>query len=261
MRRQGAIRTPGEPQNRAKATRLAGLCVVAFSLAAGSSMTAGASPDSERLMAAGFFSRQEEPLSSYRAFRRMHAWNEKFNQEAWLDAWTELRDGKFDYQIVTERGSDTIRNRVLRAVLKREQELVAGGDTDRAELTPENYDFSEAGRDTDGTHVVQITPRRKDVLLVEGKMVLSPDGRELLRVEGRLSKNPSFWTSLVNVVRHYARLAGVRVPVATESTAKVKFAGSAQLEVAYEYETVNGRRVALNAQRLSPVTPLRSAAR
>jgi hypothetical protein len=212
-------------------------------------MTARAASGSERSMAGAFFSQQEEPLRSYRAYRRMHAWSEKFNQEGWLEAWTELKDGQLQYEIVSERGSDTIRNRVLRAVLKREQELVADGDMSRGELTPDNYDFSEAGRDSDGTHVVQITPRRKDVLLVEGKMVLSPDGGELLRVEGRLSKNPSFWTSLVNVVRHYARLAGVRVPVATESTAKVKFAGNAQLEVAYEYQSVNGRSIAINAQR------------
>jgi hypothetical protein len=235
------------------------MCVLGYSLSAGSSMTADASSEGERLLAASFFSRQEEPLRSYRAFRRMHARSEKFNQEAWLDAWTELKDGRFEYEVVSERGSDTIRNRVLRAMLKREQELVADGDTDRADLTADNYDFLEAGRDTDGTHVVQITPRRKDVLLVDGKIVLSPDGRDLLRVEGRLSKNPSFWTSLVNIVRHYTRLAGVRVPVAVESTAKVKFAGDAQLDVAYEYETVNGRRVALNAQRLS--APSRNAAR
>jgi len=189
----------------------------------------------------------------------MHARSEKFNQEAWLDAWTELKDGSFQYQIVNERGSDTIRNRVLRAVLKREQELVSSGDSGRAELTPDNYEFAEAGRDSDGTHVVQITPRRKDVLLVDGKMVLSPDGGELLRVEGRLAKNPSFWTSLVNIVRHYARLGGVRVPVATESSAKVKFAGNAQLEVAYEYQMVNGRPVSLSAQRQGGLS--RNAAR
>ena len=71
-------------------------------------------------------------------------------------------------------------------------------------------------------------------------MVLS-EGGELLRVEGQLSKNPSFWTSLVNVIRHYARLDGVRVPIATESVAKVKFAGVSHLDVHYDYETINGR--------------------
>ena len=63
------------------------------------------------------------------------------------------------------------------------------------------------------------------MLLVDGRMVLSADGRELLRVEGRLSKNPSFWTSLVNIIRHYARVDGIRVPIAIESIARVKFAG------------------------------------
>jgi hypothetical protein len=83
-------------------------------------------------------------------------------------------------------------------------------------------------------------------------MVLSQDGTELLRVEGKLSKNPSFWTSLVNVIRHYARIDGVRVPISTESIAKVKFAGTSHLEVDYQYETINGRPVSVAARRAFP---------
>ena len=86
-------------------------------------------------------------------------------------------------------------------------------------------------------------------------MVLSPDGRDLIRVEGRLAKNPSFWTSLVNIVRRYATLGGVRVPVSTETTAKIKFVGNSQLEVAYEYETVNGRPVNSTASVARFTTP------
>lgn len=193
--------------------------------------------------------RQDEPLKAYRALRRMHAWSNRFNQEAWLDAWTELKGGRFDFQIVSERGSDTIRSKVLRPILERERDLINRGDSDRADLTAENYDFSDAGRDADGTKVVQMKPRRKDVLLVDGRMVLTPDGHDLLRVEGRLAKNPSFWTSLVNIVRRYARLAGVRVPVATETTAKMKLAGTSQLHMSYEYESINGRPVNVSAQR------------
>jgi hypothetical protein len=81
-------------------------------------------------------------------------------------------------------------------------------------------------------------------------MVLSEDGRELLRVEGVLAKNPSFWTSLVNVIRHYARLDGVRVPIATESIARVKIAGLSRLNVDYEYESINGRPVSPAARRI-----------
>ena len=61
----------------------------------------------------------------------------------------------------------------------------------------------------------------------------------------------------MNVIRHYARLDGVRVPVATESTAKVKFAGVASLDVQYQYETINGRPVSLAARRAFAMTSVR----
>jgi len=189
------------------------------------------------------------PLHQYRALRRMHAHSEKLNQEGWMDAWTELEGRTFRYQIVSERGSEAVRNRVLRTLLKREQEVIASGDPDRAELTPNNYSFAEETAGP-GVRYINIKPKRKDVLLVDGRMVLSEDGRELLRVEGVLAKNPSFWTSLVNVIRHYARLDGVRVPIATESIAKVKIAGLSRLNVEYEYESINGRTVSPAARRL-----------
>lgn len=183
----------------------------------------------------------EIPLQQYRALRRMHALSEKFDHEGWMDAWTEFDAGGFRYHVVAERGSDTVRNRVLRTLLKREQELIANGDFGRGELTPANYEFSPETTGP-GVRYVGLTPKRRDVMLVDGRMVLSPEG-ELLRVEGLLAKNPSFWTSEVRVTRHYARVNGVRVPIATESLAKVKLAGRSRLNVTYEYATINGRSV------------------
>jgi hypothetical protein len=191
-----------------------------------------------------------EEVTSYRAFRRMHAKSEKFNQEGWLDAWTEMDASGFRYTIVSERGSDYVRNKVLKAVLKREQEIVANG-AGRAALTDENYTFSEAESEPeDGFRYVLLKPKRKDVMLVEGRMVLNAESGALVRVEGKLSKNPSFWTSLVNVIRHFATLDGVRVPVSTESIAKVKFAGESRLDVFYEYESINGRKVSVAARQM-----------
>jgi hypothetical protein len=198
----------------------------------------------------------EQPLTQFRAYRRMHARNDHFDQEGWLEAWTEFDERGFRYTIVSESGSDYIRSKVLKAVLKREQELMNDGQCGRSELTADNYEFREV-QQGDGEQYVTLKPKRKDVMLVDGRMVLSQDGRELLRVEGRLSKNPSFWTSLVNVIRHYARLDGVRVPIATESTAKVKFAGLSYLDVHYEYETINHRPVSVAARRVPIPTSVR----
>jgi hypothetical protein len=227
--------------------------VIAFLLLAGSTVTASAE------MSDWMWWRADKPLREYRALRRMHAFSEKTSKyEAWLDAWTELKDGRFTYEIVSERGSDTVRSKVLRAVLAREQELINNGDGDKGDLTSANYEFAEAGRSEDGSRVVQIKPRRSDVLLVDGHAVVNEHG-ELMRVEGRLARNPSFWTSLVNIVRRYARIGGVRVPVATETTAKVKFVGTAQMNVVYDYHSINGRPAgAVSAA--EPPAPARNAA-
>jgi hypothetical protein len=228
--------------------------VIAFTLVAGASVGATSLPTDHAGNRTP--SLHDQPLTQYRAYRRMHARSEHFGQEAWLEAWTEMDEAGFRYTITSESGSDYIRTKVLKTVLKREQELVAEGDCERSELTAENYDFAETVQG-DGERYVTIKPKRKDVLLVDGRMVLSADGRELLRVEGRLSKNPSFWTSLVNIIRHYARVDGVRVPIAIESTAKVKFAGVSFLDVRYEYETVNGRPVSVASRQLIPTITLR----
>jgi hypothetical protein len=187
----------------------------------------------------------------------MHARSEKFGHEGWLDAWTELDGGRFTYEIVSERGSEYVRSKVLREILERERELIVSGQQSRGDLTLTNYEFIEPDEPPAGERHVLLKPRRKDVMLVHGRMVLTPDGRELLRVEGRLAKNPSFWTSLVNVIRRYARLGGVRVPVSVETTAKLKLAGTSHLRVDYEYESVNGRPVtagefAVNRSRAVP---------
>lgn len=186
---------------------------------------------------------QDTPLTDYRAFRRMHATNEKFNQEAWLEAWTERDARGFRYEIVATRGSEYILNKVLKAMLAREQELVAAGQDDRAELTRDNYEFAHADAGGKSVRYVLLKPRRKDMLLVDGRMVLTPDGRDLLRVEGRLARTPSFWVSLVNVIREFARVDGVRVPISTETIAKLKLAGLSRMTVRYEYERINGRPV------------------
>jgi hypothetical protein len=248
-----------QPARReAKVGRLTAVWAVGFPLLV-TAATIPAAGRNETSSASRFLAQQEQPLTHYRAVRRMHAHSERFNQEAWIEASTELDERGLRFDIISERGSDYMRNKVLKAVLKREQELIAEGHAARSTLCPANYEFTDAEASSDGVRYVLLKPKRKDVLLVEGRMVLSPDGTELLRVEGRLSKNPSFWTSSVNVIRYYGRLDGVRVPVSTESIAKVKFAGLSRLEVEYDYESINRRPVSVGARRLLASTSSKQA--
>jgi hypothetical protein len=181
--------------------------------------------------------------TGYRALRRLDAGNENLTRTAWMDVWTEFdASGVFKYTVVGEGGSGYIRSKVFRASLETEKKMYASGAPGRAALTPENYLFAE-GAVSDGLSAVPVTPRRKDVLLVNGSIFLSPVNGDLVRIEGRLSKAPSFWVREVDVVRCYRRIAGVRMPVSVEATANIRLAGKATFRMTYEYETVNGQQI------------------
>jgi len=166
--------------------------------------------------------------TQFRALRRLEAHNDKFEKSAWMDVWTDGDASGFRYTIVAEEGSDYIRSKVFRATLETERK---------------NYVFEERGAQADGLTLLTLTPKRKDVMLVDGSLYLNPHDGELVRVEGRLAKSPSFWTRHVEIVRWYRRIAGFRVPTSLESVANVRVAGVSTFRMSYEYESINGQRV------------------
>jgi len=191
-----------------------------------------------------FLSRGEEPPVEYRALRRLEADNPKFNQKAWMVAWTEFdRASGLRYEVVAEGGSGYIRSKVLRAALDGEQKIWANHEPQKASFTRENYVFADGPDAADGLASIDVKPKRKDILLVEGAIFVQPGDGELTRIEGKLSKTPSFWTRRVDVIRKYERKAGVRVPISIESVAHVLIAGRSTFKMTYEYQTINGQQV------------------
>jgi hypothetical protein len=178
----------------------------------------------------------------YRGTRRLEAENGK--RRGWIDVVTEYApDRGFRYQITGEGGSDYIRKKVLIGVLDGERAVVAAGEDTRSSLARTNYNFQTKGLDDDGFAHVRLMPRRKERALVAGVMLLRPDQAELVRVEGRLAKNPSFWVRNVDIVRTYERICGVVVPVAMDSKAHIRFFGAATFRMTYSYAEINGQPV------------------
>jgi hypothetical protein len=192
-----------------------------------------------------FLERDEPRLVDYRAIRRLEADNDRFNSSGWLDVCTELRsDNAFEYRILGEGGSGYIRSRVLKSLLDNERQAWATGEIDRSGVTSSNYAFQALEDESSDRVKVALTPLRKDRMLVDGTMLLAREDGDLIQIDGRLAKSPSFWTHAVEVHRSYARIAGVRVPVAFESTANVRVAGRSTLRMTYQYLAVNGRDLA-----------------
>jgi hypothetical protein len=158
-----------------------------------------------------------------------------------IEAITELSaDGRFSYSIVTETGSDYIRDKVLRPLLETEARVLASGDPSRSALTTDNYDIGGGELAEPGIIKLFAKPRRKEVSLIDGAVFITSADSDLVRIEGKMAKNPSFWTSRVNLVRRYDRIGGVRVPVRLDSTAQIRFAGASSLSMVYDYEMING---------------------
>ena len=120
---------------------------------------------------------------------------------------TPSRTG-FRYEIVSRSGSPAVQS--LAGPCPRDGGPCLGGWDDGvpATLVRAHYgsmmDISGEG----GLVRVGIRPNREAPMLLKGAMFLQPDTGDALRVEGRLVKRPSFWTRRVDIVRHYARIAG-----------------------------------------------------
>ena len=178
-----------------------------------------------------------------RVLRHLEARNDKFDMRAWMDVWTEIDASGFHYRIVAEEGSDYIRSHVFRETLEAERKMWETNAPNKASLTPANYIFEDRGAWDDGLSRLLVKPRRKDILLIDGAIFLRPHDGELLRMEGELAKQPSFWTRHVRIVRQFQRFAGVRMPVVLDAAANILFFGQSSYHATYEYETVNSERV------------------
>jgi hypothetical protein len=188
------------------------------------------------------FLAQEDAQPTYRAVRRLEA--ENGSRKGWLEALTEYSpDAGFHFQITAEGGSGYIRSKILTAVLEAERDVIAKGEGARSSLALANYRFQANGIDSDGFANVLLSPRRKERVLVSGTMFLRPIDGDLVRLQGRLAKSPSFWIKDVDIVRTYERISGAVVPVALETKAQVRFLGEATLRMTYVYTVIDGRPV------------------
>jgi hypothetical protein len=230
-------------------TSLAIACVLA---AAGTFVTAASrsdSPDPPRVespvaMVDRFLQSGAPELQTYQARRRLEASTMGGRMKATVEAWTSVDSaGVFRYEIISEAGSDLIRKHVLIGALKAEQKSRDEKEAGQAELTPANYDFEVDEQVSEGLVTIRLLPRRQSPMLLNGSALVNQSDGDLVKVRGRLSKRPSWWTKQVDIERKYSRIAGVRVPVEMSSRADVRIAGDATFSMAYEYRMINGRTI------------------
>jgi hypothetical protein len=191
-----------------------------------------------------FLADSEKAPVAYQARRRLEASSAKLKESAWMEAITDYDPAVgLTYSIVAQGGSERIRRRVLNAVLEKERESSTLSEWRKGNLSRANYTFDFGGQTGDGMLKMQLTPRRRDSRLVLGSALLTAQSGSLIRIEGRLSKSPSFWVRWVKVSRSYLPVGGSMMPVSVESTADVRMAGMSTFSMTYDYQMVDGQAV------------------
>jgi hypothetical protein len=212
---------------------------------AGAPAPAGPASPSEYVAVERFLVEIEKPPVAYQARRRLEASSVKLNESAWMEAITEYRPAVgFSYSIVAQGGSERIQRRVLKSVLDAEKDSSTREEWQKGSLSRANYEFNFGGSAGDGMLRIHLNPRRRDFRLVNGAALLTAASGNLVRIEGRLSKSPSFWVRWASVSRSYAPIGGSMMPVAVDSTADVRIAGLSTFTMTYDYQTVNDLPVA-----------------
>jgi hypothetical protein len=229
-------------------------CLTALSVQglAGAPEPAVAASPAEHSAVERFLADVEKPPVAYQARRRLEASSAKLNESAWMEAVTQYDPSVgLVYSISAQGGSERIQRRVLKAVLEAERESSMRHEWRKGNLSRENYEFNFSGHAGDGMLKMQLMPRRRDPRLVLGSALLTAQSGNLVRVEGRLSKSPSFWVRSVHVSRSYSPIGGMMMPVAVESTADVRIAGTSVFSMTYDYQMVDGQAVDATAQTLA----------
>lgn len=192
---------------------------------------------------ARFLARPDESHPRFRVRRHMRA--EGLGKRAFMDVRVEVDpENGFRFQVEAEGGSRLFLDRAFRVSLAKEQEIHALGAVSRAAFTSENYLFNPLGAEDDGHARLRALPRRSETSLLDGVVVVTADSADIVRVEGRLARSPSFWVPRVDVVRHFRRLQGHRVQVRLESVAHFRLFGEVCIVVDFDYEMVDGDDIA-----------------
>ena len=130
-----------------------------------------------------------------------------------------------DYSIVKSEGSDRGAG-IVRKVLDHEAEMA--GHYDRHEISRRNYDFALLGRETVEGHdcyVLQLTPKRQAVELINGKAWIDAHDFILRQIQGATAKNPSMWIKGLTLTINYGQVNGIWVQTSTRAVAEVRFVG------------------------------------
>jgi hypothetical protein len=133
--------------------------------------------------------------------------------------------GKKTVIVTSENGWGPNGHFTLDQLIASEIEATAGGDDGDSSITPANYKLDPLGEQQVGAFhcfVAQVTSKRKEKDLFEGKIWIDVQDYAIVRIEGHPVKRPSFWIAREEFVRQYQKIDGFWLPQKEETLVHVR---------------------------------------
>jgi hypothetical protein len=154
------------------------------------------------------------------------------------------------FTIVSQTGSGLLVDRVLKKLLKSEQD--AAQDQSRTALTTANYNFVLLGDEVDDgrrLYIFHVEPKVNGKLLYRGRIWVDADDFAVTRIEAEPAQNPSFWIQKTEIHHVYSKIGDFWLPASNRSVTKVRIGGTAVLTI--DYGTYQVGTVAAQSSQLS----------
>jgi hypothetical protein len=143
----------------------------------------------------------------------------------------------------SEKGSGNVRRMVFDRLMESESETAAGREHHDSALTPANYTFTRIAEEDLGPYhcyVLQVTARRKDKYLFEGRVWVDAQDFAVVKIAGHPAKKLSFWINRADFVRQYQKIGEFWVPYRDETIVHVRLIGERLFTIDHEEYSING---------------------
>jgi hypothetical protein len=177
-------------------------------------------------------------LQSYTATRSYHLrYQGLFSASADLEVTLTYQwPDKKDFEIVSERGSELLRRRVLKPLLEAEKESLRAENRKQTSIRPENYEFRyvDYERTSQGSfYVLEIKPRNKNKFLIRGRIWVDGEDFGIARIEGEPSINPSWWTKRNLIHASFEKVGNFWLPARNDTETHLRMLGRSWLTIDY----------------------------
>jgi hypothetical protein len=158
------------------------------------------------------------------------------------------------FQVLGITGSPDVSKRVFDKLLDMEAETSRNEKIDPSRITPDNYTFSLAGTDTlqgRPAFILELTPRKKNKYLLEGKIWVDAQDFAIVRIDGRPASSLGFWVGRPHIVQTFQKVGGYWLSASNQSVSDTRLLGTTELKIdytGYEFNVPEQVRVAMRQQ-------------